>query len=97
MLLSQANVMCRALLEVTRHRMTRERTWYPIREEVGKWVSGWLKTADKLAASPSSQVTKAAWFISWTFEPDRLHSAPSLTGGPASYLTSLSLGFLSWL
>lgn len=58
-------------------------------------MSGWLQTADKLAAGPSSQVTKAAqWFRSWTLEPDGLHAAPLLTGGPASYLTSLSLGFL---
>ena len=63
----------------------------PTAGEVGKQVSGWLQTVDKLAASPSSRVTKATQQLtSWTLEPDGL----DLQGHPATYLTSLSLCFL---
>lgn len=58
----------------------------PTAGEVGKQMSGW-----QLAASQSSRVTKATlWLTSRTLEPHRLH----LQGRPASFLTSLSLGFL---
>lgn len=84
-----------ALLGVKRHRLTPKRTWcsvgIPTAGEVGKQVSGWLQAGDKLAASQSSQVTKATEQLTqWTLEPDGL----DLQGYPASYLSSLSLGFL---
>ena len=63
----------------------------PTAGEVGKQEFGRLQTGDKLAASQSSRVTKATQQLTqWTLEPDGL----DLQGRAASYLSSLSLGFL---
>lgn len=59
-------------------------------------MSGWLQTADKLAAGPSSQVTKAAqWFISWIFEPDRLLLGTIAYRGPSKLFNLFEPSFSS--